>query len=66
MDDKLLAQVTEKANKWLGAEYDEETRAAVKAMLENEDKTELIESFYKDLEFGTGGLRGIMEQAATV
>lgn len=60
MDDKLLAQVTEKANKWLGAEYDEETRAAVKAMLENEDKTELIESFYKDLEFGTGGLRGIM------
>ena len=60
MDDKLLAQVTEKANKWLGAEYDEETRAAVKAMLENDDKTELIESFYKDLEFGTGGLRGIM------
>ncbi len=60
MDDKLLAQVTVKANKWLGAEYDEETRAAVKAMLENEDKTELIESFYKDLEFGTGGLRGIM------
>lgn len=60
MDDKLLAQVTEKANKWLGAEYDEETRAAVKAMLENYDKTELIESFYKDLEFGTGGLRGIM------
>ena len=60
MDDKLLAQVTEKANKWLGAEYDEKTRAAVKAMLENDDKTELIESFYKDLEFGTGGLRGIM------
>lgn len=60
MDDKLLAQVTEKANKWLGAEYDEETRTAVKAMLENDDKTELIESFYKDLEFGTGGLRGIM------
>ena len=60
MDDKLLAQVTEKANKWLGAEYDEETRAAVKAMFENDDKTELIESFYKDLEFGTGGLRGIM------
>lgn len=60
MDNELLKQVTEKANKWLGAEYDEETRAAVKAMLENEDKTELIECFYKDLEFGTGGLRGIM------
>lgn len=60
MDNELLKQVTEKANKWLGTEYDEETRAAVKAMLENEDKTELIECFYKDLEFGTGGLRGIM------
>ena len=60
MENELLKQVTEKANKWLGAEYDAETREAVKAMLESEDKTELIESFYKDLEFGTGGLRGIM------
>ena len=60
MDNELLKVVTAKAEKWLGAEYDEETRAAVKQMLENEDKTELIESFYKDLEFGTGGLRGIM------
>lgn len=60
MDNELLKQVTEKATKWLAPEYDEETRAAVKAMLENEDKTELIECFYKDLEFGTGGLRGIM------
>ena len=60
MDNELLKQVTEKANKWLGPGYDEETQALVKAMLENDDKTELIESFYKDLEFGTGGLRGIM------
>ena len=60
MDNELLKQVTEKAKKWLSPEYDEETRAAVKAMLDSEDKTELIESFYKDLEFGTGGLRGIM------
>lgn len=60
MENELLKQVTEKANKWLGSEYDAETREAVKAMLESEDKTELIESFYKDLEFGTGGLRGIM------
>ena len=37
-----------------------ETREEVKKMLDAEDKTELIESFYKDLEFGTGGLRGIM------
>lgn len=60
MENELLKEVTQRANKWLGPEYDEETRAAVKAMLENNDKTELIESFYKDLEFGTGGLRGIM------
>ena len=40
--------------------YDAETQAEVKRMLENPDKTELIDSFYKDLEFGTGGLRGIM------
>ena len=39
---------------------DEETRKEVQAMLDNSDKTELIDSFYKDLEFGTGGLRGIM------
>ncbi|MBD5212592.1 MAG: phospho-sugar mutase [Bacteroidales bacterium] len=59
-NDQLIALVTEKANKWLGPQYDEETRTAVKAMLDAEDKTNLIESFYKDLEFGTGGLRGIM------
>ena len=53
---ELLTQVTAKAEKWLSDSYDAETRAAVKAMLEAEDKTELIESFYKDLEFGTGGL----------
>lgn len=56
----LLQSVTEKAQVWLGNGYDEETRSEVKRMLEADDKTELIESFYKDLEFGTGGLRGIM------
>ncbi|MDE7407365.1 MAG: phospho-sugar mutase, partial [Muribaculaceae bacterium] len=45
---------------WLGNGYDEETRTEVTRMLEADDKTELIESFYRDLEFGTGGLRGIM------
>ncbi len=59
-NDELLKSVTEKAEKWLGPQYDEETRVEVKAMLDADDKTELIESFYKDLEFGTGGLRGIM------
>ena len=57
---ELIKQVTEKANKWLTPAYDAETQAEVKRMLEIEDKTELIEAFYKDLEFGTGGLRGIM------
>lgn len=59
-DELLIKQVTEKAQGWLSAGYDEKTQALVKAMIEAEDKTELIESFYKDLEFGTGGLRGIM------
>ncbi len=57
---ELVKQVTAKAEKWLNPAYDEATRAEVKRMMEQEDKTELIEAFYKDLEFGTGGLRGIM------
>ena len=57
---ELIKQVTEKAEKCLTPAYDAETKAEVKRMLENPDKTELIECFYKDLEFGTGGLRGIM------
>ena len=52
--------VRSKAQSWLTKSYDAETRAQVQALLDNEDPTELIESFYKDLEFGTGGLRGIM------
>ena len=57
---QLIAQFDAKAKLWLSSSFDEETRNAVSAMLENEDKTELIDAFYKDLEFGTGGLRGIM------
>ena len=60
MDNQLLQKCINRAEKWLGQEYDEETRNAVKAMLDADDKTNLVESFYKDLEFGTGGLRGIM------
>lgn len=59
-NNELLQEVTVKARKWLTPQYDEKTREAVTQMLEAEDPTELIESFYKDLEFGTGGLRGIM------
>ena len=59
-NEQLLQEVTAKAQVWLGDGYDAETRAEVKRMLDADDKTELIESFYRDLEFGTGGLRGIM------
>lgn len=59
-NEELIKTVTEKAKGWLGEGYDEETRKEVERMLNADDKTELIESFYKDLEFGTGGLRGIM------
>ncbi len=55
----MINQVRDRAKSWLGANYDEETRKRVKYLLEN-DENEMIESFYRDLEFGTGGLRGIM------
>ncbi len=58
--DKLLEQVRAKARTWLGSGYDASTQAAVQAMLDNADTTELVDAFYRDLEFGTGGLRGIM------
>ena len=60
MDEQLIKDCTAKAQAWLGDGFDYETKAAVKAMLDNEDKTDLIEAFYQNLEFGTGGLRGIM------
>ena len=59
-NEELLKQVREKAAQWLGPQYDEETRKEVASLLESEDSTPLIDAFYKDLEFGTGGLRGIM------
>lgn len=57
---QLIAQCAAKAQQWLSPSFDAETRKAVEALLAADDKNELIESFYKDLEFGTGGLRGIM------
>lgn len=61
MDNNLLiAQCEAKAQQWLAPSFDAKTQEEVKSMLANTDKTDLIESFYKDLEFGTGGLRGIM------
>ena len=59
-NNNLLNEVLKKAEVWLNGNYDQETKNEVKRMYDSEDKTELIEAFYKDLEFGTGGLRGIM------
>ena len=60
MENNLINDVKKKAQIWLDGNYDEATKSAVRAMLANSDTTDLVESFYKDLEFGTGGLRGIM------
>ncbi len=59
-DETLLANVVDKATGWLEGNYDAATKDEVQRMLDNEDKKLLIDAFYKDLEFGTGGLRGIM------
>lgn len=61
MDNKVLMnEVLSKAQSWLDGDYNEETKREVRRMIDAENKTELIDSFYRDLEFGTGGLRGIM------
>ena len=58
---ELIQQVQSKANAWLSSEViDAETKALVKSLLSQQDSKELIDNFYKDLEFGTGGLRGVM------
>ena len=61
MDSELIKACEAKAREWLSSSvYDADTQAEVRRMLENSDKTDLVESFYQSLEFGTGGLRGIM------
>ena len=60
MENNLIEDVRSKAQVWLSGDYDAETKKKVQEMLDADDSTELIECFYKDLEFGTGGLRGIM------
>jgi phosphoglucomutase len=56
----LLTEIHEKAQEWLSETYDQQTRNEVQRMLDADDSTELVDSFYKNLEFGTGGLRGVM------
>ena len=60
MDNALLQEVTTRANAWLKGDFDAETKSEVQRLLDNPDKTDLIDAFYQNLEFGTGGLRGIM------
>lgn len=61
MDTQLIKECEAKAQAWLSSPYyDEETKAEIREMLQNEDKTDLVDAFYQNLEFGTGGLRGIM------
>ena len=57
---QLIAQCVAKAQQWLSPAFDEETRNQVQEMLDKEDKSDLVDAFYQNLEFGTGGLRGIM------
>ena len=60
MEKNELLEVKAKAKEWLSDTYDAQTRAQVQALLDAEDPAELVDAFYKNLEFGTGGLRGIM------
>ncbi|MEG0499006.1 MAG: phospho-sugar mutase, partial [Alistipes sp.] len=59
MTSDLEQSVLRKAQSWLDGHYDEDTKKQVKLLIDN-NMNELVESFYKDLEFGTGGLRGVM------
>ncbi|MEX0779403.1 MAG: phospho-sugar mutase [Balneolales bacterium] len=58
--DNLPSTITERINSWLHGNYDAETKSAIQKQLLTGDTDELTDAFYKDLEFGTGGLRGIM------
>ena len=61
MENKEIIQIARaKAETWLGEAYDRETREEARRMMDAADSTELVDAFYNDLEFGTGGLRGIM------
>ena len=56
---KIDQYILDRAQLWLDGNYDVETKSAIRKMIEN-NPTELIDAFYRDLEFGTGGLRGVM------
>ena len=60
MSNAIDAPTRQRIQSWLDGNYDAQTKAAIQALLDANNETELIDSFYKDLEFGTGGLRGII------
>lgn len=58
--DNLEPQILQKVNEWLNGDYDQQTKNEIQSLIDKNDLNELTDAFYKDLEFGTGGLRGIM------
>ena len=58
--DVLDPAIRKKIDRWLTGSYDQETKSAIQSKLDNEQYDELTDAFYKELEFGTGGIRGIM------
>jgi phosphoglucomutase len=56
----LTSDIQAKVNQWLGDDFDAQTRSSIQKLIDDENETELVDSFYKNLEFGTGGLRGLM------
>jgi phosphoglucomutase len=57
---ELDQSITNKVNQWLSGNYDSKTKAEIQKLIDDKAYTDLTDAFYKDLEFGTGGLRGIM------
>lgn len=60
MTTAIDSSTQQKIDRWLEGNYDAETKAAIRKLMDGGESTELIDSFYKDLEFGTGGLRGLL------
>ena len=56
----MSSAIIDKAKEWLNSPIDQESKDEISRMMNSDDQTELIDSFYKNLEFGTGGLRGMM------
>ena len=56
----MTEDVLKKAEKWAGASFDEKTRGEIRDLIDKNDEKELTDRFYKELEFGTGGMRGVM------